>query len=341
MNKIALIPAYQPAPVLLRLIRDIRQYNFEVILVNDGSSKEKENIFSNAGKDATVLSHPSNKGKGQALKTGLTYIQKSYAPDYIIVTVDADGQHKISDIIKVFQAAQKYPGNLILGSRKLQENVPLRSRFGNTVTRWVYRLTTGMKVHDTQTGLRAFSCDLIPAFLNIPGMRYEYEMNVLLTCSRNHIPLREIEIETVYFKNNANSHFDTVKDSWRIYREILKFSGVSFISFLIDYGLYSILTMFTGNLVVSNIGARVVSASINYTLNRKFVFQSSVRIRTSALRYFLLAIFVLLGNTIVLYFLADILNVNRYTSKLCTEILFFSISWLAQKFLIFRKGGGS
>ena len=99
-----------------------------------------------------------------------------------------------------------------------------------------------------KTGLRAFPAKLIPQLLSIPGEQYEYEMNVLLTCSRTGIPILEEEIETIYIDGNASSHFDTVKDSWRVYKEILKFSAASLISFLVDCGLYILLTFCTSGL---------------------------------------------------------------------------------------------
>lgn len=82
-----------------------------------------------------------------------------------------------------------------------------------TVTRFVYRLASGVKVHDTQIGLRAYSCRLLPWMLEVKGNRYEYEMNVLLECPKVDIPTREVPIKTIYLDDNKSSHFDTVKDS--------------------------------------------------------------------------------------------------------------------------------
>ena len=104
------------------------------------------------------------------------------------------------------------------------QKVPLRSRFGNAVTRQVFRLATGVPVYDTQTGLRAFTADLIPSLLAVSGDRYEYELNVLMDFAGRGIPIKEIEIETVYLEGNKSSHFDTVRDSYRIYKEIARYA---------------------------------------------------------------------------------------------------------------------
>lgn len=341
---IAMIPAYQPTEQFISLVQEAKSQGFQVVVINDGSNADTNDIFASTARFGTVLRHTENMGKGQAIKTGLSFIQSQYPADCTVVTLDADGQHRIADAKRICKVAQNHPDALVLGSRRLKENVPLRSRFGNTITRFVYRISTGQRVWDTQTGLRAFSARLIPQLLSIPGERYEYEMNVLLTCSRIGIPILEEEIETIYIDGNASSHFDTVKDSWRVYKEILKFSAASLISFLVDYGLYSILTLCTSGLgnapsiLVSNVGARIVSASVNYTINRKLVFQSKAHVVRSAVQYAALAAVILIGNTIVLSVLTDYLGVNRYAAKLITELLFFLMSWLVQRKVIFRTG---
>lgn len=194
---IALIPAYQPTAFLTELTQRLSSAGFSVVLVNDGSGKAYQALFDQCTQYAAVLHHAENLGKGRALKTGFAYILEHCGAQEIVVTVDADGQHCIDDVIAVCRAAEKYPGAMILGSRTLKGNVPLRSRFGNAVTRMVYRLSTGLDVHDTQTGLRAFRVSMAPALLSIPGERYEYEVNVLLYCAREHIKIREQEIKAI------------------------------------------------------------------------------------------------------------------------------------------------
>ena len=333
---IALIPAYEPTELLCQLLEQAKQAGFELIVVDDGSSPAAKPIFAQASQYATVLQHEQNRGKGCALKNGFTYIRNNYPASSIVVTLDADGQHRITDAQRICRTAEQHPDALVLGSRMFKENVPLRSLLGNTTTRLVYHITTGQKVQDTQTGLRACSARLLDTLLEIPGQRYEYEMNVLLYCSKAGIPIREVEIETIYIDDNAGSHFDTVKDSCRIYKEILKFSASSLTSFCLDYGLYSILSALTSSIVASNILARVVSASVNYTMNRRLVFKSQSHVVQSAVQYAVLASLILLGNTVVLSLLIHSLGMNRYLAKLLTEILFFCTSWLVQRKIIFR-----
>lgn len=99
-------------------------------------------------------------------------------------------------------------------------------------------------------------------------------MNVLLYAPKEEIKITEIKIETIYIDNNSGSHFHALKDSYRIYKEIIKFSCSSIISFFVDYSLYSIFVLTIGNIVLSNIFARIISATVNYTINKKIVFHS-------------------------------------------------------------------
>jgi len=342
--RIALIPAYEPDSLLIDLLQNVRDAGLKAILVNDGSGSAFSHIFEQAAGFAVILTHPQNYGKGRAIKTGLQYIRNNFNGGYTVVTMDADGQHQISDAVRICAAAERQPDTLILGSRKLQENVPLRSRFGNTVTRSVYSLSTKVRVHDTQTGLRAFSSALLPSLLDIAGERYEYEMNVLLEFARRKTPIEEIPISTIYIDNNAGSHFDTLKDSYRVYKEIIKFSASSLVGFLVDYSLYSVLSVLTGglgatvSLTASNGIARVISASANYTINRKLVFKSENSLLKSSFQYFALAALILTGNTLLLRLLVEQIGMNRYGAKLLTEMFFFILSWLVQRFFIFRKG---
>jgi glycosyltransferase involved in cell wall biosynthesis len=360
---IALIPAYEPEKKILKLTDDLIRKGFDIVIVDDGSGPDYAELFEELSQKATVLSHGENRGKGAALKTGMKYINRYMAysesvltaagartvsgRDAVIVTVDADGQHLPEDVQRVAGIAAARHDALVLGSRALDDDVPVRSKLGNTVTRYVYSAATGMQVHDTQTGLRAFHRSMIPMLLEIEGDRYEYEINMLLRLAADGVPIIEERIETVYEDNNSGSHFRTVRDSFRVYKEILKFSASSLASFAIDYCMYALLLAVTGasgianGLIISNIGARIVSGTANYTMNRKFVFKSRAGFARSAAQYILLAAFILAGNTVVLSMLAGTLGLNKLIAKLVTEMIFFIISWIVQRYVIFYKEEGS
>ena len=338
MNRIALIPAYMPDEKMIDVARELHDEGFEVVIVNDGSPEQYDSIFDSAARYAGILRHESNRGKGEALKTGLRYIRMYGKAPYIVVNADADGQHKTEDIIRVAELAAVNRSSLVLGSRKLEGKVPFKSRAGNAITRLVYRLSTGSTVYDTQTGLRAYSEKLIDRLIEIKGSRYEYEMNMLMELPREGYEIKEVWIDTVYIDNNTDSHFDPVKDSAKIYKEILKFSASSLLSFGVDYGLFCLLSALTGSLVFSNILARIVSGTVNFTLNRKIVFQSQSNIAAAAIKYIALALFILVCNTLVLKGLTSF-GLAAYLAKIITEAILFIFNYLVQHSLIFRKEG--
>ena len=173
--------------------------------------------------------------------------------------------------------------------------------------------------------------------LSVSGDRYEFEMNMLLECAREGIIFYEVPIETVYLGKNESSHFNPIKDSWRIYKDILKFSCSSLLSFCVDYICYSIFAMISGNVAFSNICARVISSIFNFSMNKKFVFKNKEGIAKTAAKYFLLAALILAANTIMLELCVKYLIHNKYISKILIEVLLFFISWAAQKSFVFRK----
>lgn len=150
------IPAYQPDEKLIQLLEIMKnRLNCQVIVVDDGSTGASKNILEIAKTYAIVLHHDVNKGKGQALRTAFSFIQDLRKPG-VIVIADADGQHAVNDIDRVARAAMNLPSRLILGVRQFTKDIPFRSRFGNKLTRVLFRLQTGVNVSDTQTGLRGF-----------------------------------------------------------------------------------------------------------------------------------------------------------------------------------------
>ena len=329
---IILIPSYEPDENLTKLIENLNKNKITSIVVDDGSGKDYKEIFDSL--DTKVISYEKNQGKGHALKEGYKYIKDNYK-EYVVVTMDSDGQHRIEDALNLYNYILKNDDTLVLGKRPRGEKTPLRSKVGNAITRFVFHLVSGQDVYDTQTGLRAFSNKLIDYMLKVKGERFEYEMNVLLYAKNNKIPIKELEIETIYIDNNSKSHFNAFKDSFKVYKEIIKFSLSGIISFLIDYILFIVFKVVLNNITIANVIARTISSTINYIINKNIVFKSNKNIAKSLLEYYGLVIFILLINTLLLNLLSII--INPILAKLIVEIVLFIISWLVQKILIFKR----
>lgn len=341
MEAVIIIPVYQPEPVLEQLVDELWQYGNFIVIVDDGSSEESQQVFWRLSEKAIVLHHAENKGKGAAIKTGLAYIKNDLYEYDIVGVMDGDGQHLSQDMEKMIFRARTNRDAMILGVRQIGKKMPFRSKIGNTITKKIFRLASGAYVSDTQSGLRAFSREKIDAFLNVSGNRYEYETAILFYCVKKRIPIIEVPIETIYINpENSTSHFKVVLDSVRIYRELLKFSLSSASSFCLDYFLFSIFVIFLGKtkltVLVANICARVISAVYNFLMNTHFVFHEKPTYKT-IVEYAGLAFGILFLNNIFLNNYINLLAINVFAAKILTEITLFILSFIVQKIWIFKR----
>lgn len=212
---VILIPAYNPTVDLITLIKSLKENLYShIIIVNDGSSPSCKSLFDAISSDCVIINHEKNLGKGSALKTGFKYIKENYNNISTIITVDADGQHLISDINRVKNLAISKPNNFILGCREFKKaKIPFRNRLGNTFMSLLFHLIYKVDIPDTQTGLRAFPLSSISELLNIRGFRYEYEQNMLIYLIKNFKNnISCININAVY-KQKQVSYFKVFKDS--------------------------------------------------------------------------------------------------------------------------------
>ncbi len=173
-----LIPAYEPDEQLIELAKQLKENDFVVVVVNDGSGSAYQDIFTATEEFAHVVVHEKNRGKGAALKTGMLYIRDKLPQAENFITCDADGQHRVEDVLRVSQqlrSGQKF----VLTMRKIQKDAPLRSKVGNTMSRVVYTLLTKRYLSDNQSGLRGFHRSHIDWMLQVEKDNYDYEMNVL------------------------------------------------------------------------------------------------------------------------------------------------------------------
>ena len=344
-DSVVVIPAYQPSDKLIDLVCTLSKSGYSVIVVDDGSGSEYAYVWERLAHCTAIFHHTQNLGKGAALKTAFQFIRDNVPEAGCIITMDADGQHLPKDMEHVALSAWTNPGTLVLGARNFDQNIPLRSKLGNKITRFVFSCVSKTKVRDTQTGLRAFDRSLLEYMIGISGDRYEYEMNVLLHCKECGIPIIEVPIQTVYLdKENSSSHFDSFKDSFRIYRNILKFTFSSFVSFLADYMMFLLLTaIFPAGaifLVISNVLARIGSASLNYTLNTKAVFKDHRPVAQTLPQYAGLALCILTANSLILTFFVDVLGIPPVAAKIITETILFVSSFTVQSLFIFRQPTG-
>ncbi len=168
MNIYFVIPVYRPNLQLIELVQNLQHLGVLTYVVDDGNT-EDFSFFEQIKKYdfVRVIHHAVNQGKGAALKSAFNAILLEDPSCFGCITMDADGQHHIEDILAVYKVAKENHMTFQLGVRSFGINVPLRSKIGNSLTKVVWRLLTGQKITDTQTGLRYIPTDLMKRCLNV------------------------------------------------------------------------------------------------------------------------------------------------------------------------------
>ena len=355
MNRVSvIIPAYRPDQKLMGTLEGLCQAGFtDLLVVDDGSGPEFAPLFQQvqAVPGCTLLRHPVNRGKGAALKTAMDYFLQHRPEQAGVVTADADGQHLPQDIAAVARAMLD-SGQVVLGVRDFSDPiVPWKSRAGNRITIAVFRLFLGMKISDTQTGLRAIPRQHLPLLAGAKGERYEYETNMLFLMNRCRIPFGEVRIAAVYLEGNRSSHFRVVQDSLRIYALILKYLCSSLGACVVDelaffllklLGAFSFLpipTTFTAAFL-----ARAVSSLFNFLVNARLVFEEQVSPR-SLIRYYILAVCQITVSACLVFLVEHVLSISSPAlvtlAKVVVDTLLFFISFRVQHRWVFRRSGDS
>lgn len=340
MASVLVIPAYNPDNTLIQLIQQHQQLTPQqpVIVINDGSNATCNPIFESLQQAGhTVIHHQTNLGKGAALKTAFRYYLDHLSKNHHgIVTADADGQHHVEDIAELSHALDKEPQKLHLGVREFTgHQIPLRSRFGNVLTKFIVNCFYKTPLKDTQSGLRAIPNQLIEVLLDCPKDRYEFEFEMFFIAQKLSIVINQIPIKTIYMNKNESSHFRPIMDSMRIYAIFFRYGAMAIFSFLLDFTLFCLFINLTGKLSFSVLGARFCSATFNFFANKSLTFKSRKSTISSGIKYAFLAAF----SGIMVWQLTAILihlHVNIYVSKVSADILFFCANFLIQRYWVFR-----
>jgi glycosyltransferase involved in cell wall biosynthesis len=335
-----LIPAYKPTDRLTSVVSDLcanLDAGDRVVVVDDGCGPDYAAVFSRlaAMPQVNVLRNAVNLGKGAALKYGINYILTEGSKAIGIVTADADGQHAVLDIKRVGEMLRANPRAFVLGSREFGEKVPLRSKLGNSVSRVLYRLLLGLKLKDTQTGLRGMPLLLARNALSIHSNRYEFETEQLALSSSLGIEIVEIPIQTIYEDDNSSSHFDPFLDSLRIYFVVLRYTLSSILTWAVDV-IALFLINATSSILAANLGSRAVAVGLQFYLLKAFVF----RARAGLPRFLLFVLYVAtmgIASATLQARLSEATGVGQALSKLLVESIIFIFNFLFLRNLFFRR----
>jgi len=222
-----IVPTYNNAKTLAPLLEDLQKLNPYIIVVNDGSTDETQNIVDQfAGIHS--ISYSPNKGKGIALRRGFrAAVSQGYQ---YAISIDSDGQHFVRDIPSFLESLEKTPGALIIGARNMdQSSVPGKSSFGHRFSNFWFKVETGIKLPDTQSGFRLYPVQRLQSMTFITR-RFEFEIEVIVRSAWSGIPVISVPVSVYYAPPGERvSHFRPFTDFTRI--SILN-TFLVFISFL-------------------------------------------------------------------------------------------------------------
>jgi len=336
-----LIPTFNPNQKLVDLVLELSTYDWnEIIIINDGSSTESQIFFDDLHKikNVYILTHASNQGKGAALKSGIGYLKNKKINLDGLITADSDGQHLTKDIEKIAKTATLRKNDVIFGVRSFDKGTPLKSKFGNNITKYLLYLFNGISIDDSQTGLRYLPNSIFSNLLMLPGNKYEYELECLYTIRKLGYNITQIQIKTVYIEGNSGSHFRPLIDSARIYLVFARFSLSSLLSFGLDMSIFAFFLSYLDSIFAATIMARVISGIFNFTLNRTYVFRTnhSRGIIKDSIGYFILWATLAIASGIIVSSAQGLEAYIIIPFKVGVDLLLFFIAFYVQKNLIFR-----
>ena len=214
INYCVVIPSYNNDRYIEKLLIDVQEYCKDIVVVNDGSTDRTPEVLAKL-KTVHVISFPENRGKGEALKAGFKYaLDKGYR---YALTLDSDGQHFAKDIPGMLSVIESEPDTLVIGSRQSGiENVPRKNTFANRISNFWFRVETGVRLSDTQSGFRIYPLTAMKGIRTFTG-RYEIELEIIVKASWKGIIIKYFPIDVYYPSGDERiSHFRPFTDFLRI-----------------------------------------------------------------------------------------------------------------------------
>jgi len=196
----AVIPAYNEAKHIAQIVEQTRQI-LPVLVIDDGSTDNTAELAEAAGAEVIRLS--PNRGKGAAMRAGFSRALELGCE--AVITLDADGQHNPREIDRFLEVYKAQPVDLIIGKRDFSK-MPLSRRLANTAGRWLFSWAMKRPIPDNQSGYRLISRALIKELLDSTEQGFEFEVEMLVICLKEHFKLDWVKISTVYAGESSHIH---------------------------------------------------------------------------------------------------------------------------------------
>lgn len=217
-NICVLIPAYNAAGTIGAVLEKARSLEFDTIVVNDGSTDETASVAQSQG--VRLIEHPSNLGKGAALRTGFrSILQKDYE---LVITLDADGQHDPMEIPFLLDVFRSVKPDVLIASRAGEfHRMTFLRRFWNRLgVKAVSRLCHS-DITDSQSGFRLIRTDVLRE-VSLTTTGFEMELELLIKACKKGFGVLSIPIHVPRVDGTSSSHFRPVTDTWLVCKLFLR-----------------------------------------------------------------------------------------------------------------------
>lgn len=342
MSHAVIITLYYENRKTIELCNELHELGAEnIVIVNDGCPYKTEFFNELTSIGCHILNLKGNSGKGACLKAGITFAHDNLFDIKGYITVDADGQHKAEDVMKIICALELRPDELILGRRNLKKSkAPLLVKVGHKLSSMYFRVITGVGCKDTQTGLRGIPASLYETAISTKGDRFDYEMNFLTHCADKKVPFYFVNIITEYSKEQKSS-YRILKDSYLIYKTPLKFATASIGCTVIDLLLFTLFTYLLPssllwNVVFATLLARIVSGGFNFLINRKVIFKNDGKAQKQAIRFIILFLCIMGASTVIVSALSFV-PIPVTLTKAIVDLLLWTVNYTVQRQWVFKE----
>ena len=219
MTYCILIPSFNAEKTLGAVLAECLQIGAPVVVVNDGSTDNTQRVA--AALPVVILRHEHNLGKGRALRTGFAWaLERGFDA---VVTLDADGQHDVSAVTRLYESAVDNRIDLLIASRHTQfEYMQGLRAFWNRFGVWCMRKRTGFEITDSQSGFRYYASTLLSS-VTLSADGYDLEMELLMKAWRKGFRVASLPVAARVADGRSTSHFRPVRDTWNICKIFLRY----------------------------------------------------------------------------------------------------------------------
>lgn len=353
------IPSYNPDVKLSMFVDELIMSGFsDIIIVDDGSDFGIRNVetafeYVKEKAECTILHHPSNLGKGMALKTGFKFCMHNRSKDTIVVTMDDDGEYSVADVnacLEDYEENHMEASPVLIASRDLKAGTYSTKRLiVNKIAGIAMTYLCGVDVKDVQTGLRLIPIKYMKKLLKVDGERFDYEINMLVELKYNNIATVEHIISKEKETTIRYANYNPIWDICRLIAVMLKYAASSLAATVLDVGVFYLIILCmddalldidkSAGMFMATVVARVVSSTFNCVVNKRTVFKSDEPMKWVIIKFYIFSILrafvsyaMILGASYLLGTYADTATV---VVKLIVDLILFFAGYGIQKKFIF------